>query len=97
MREVLTLPSAEADLAAIAIYTKERWGIEQAQKYLSGLRADIESLTKFPLMHPRHRSAHGEFRKAASGHHLVFYQIDDASITVVRVLHERMDFDEISG
>ncbi len=93
MHEVLLLPSAEADLDAIAIYTRERWGRSQAQRYIAALRADIEGLTRYPLANPRHASRHGEFRKLYSGHHVVFYQAGGLEVVVVRLLHERMNFE----
>lgn len=91
--EVLVLPSAQADLDDIAIYTKAQWGSQQARRYIVRLRFDIEGLDRFPLMHPAYESHHGSFRKLLSGEHLVFYQVGETTVEVVRVLHSRMDFE----
>lgn len=93
MYEIVVRPLAEADLDDIAIYTKERWGRRQARQYLAALRLDIDSLAQFPASNPKQASQHGEFRKLASGHHMIFYLTVPRQIVVVRVLHERMNFE----
>lgn len=86
--------SAARDIDAIADYTIERWGEEQARKYVATLRQDIESLREFARRYPEHLSRGRTFRKMASGHHIVFYLVSEETVDVVRVLHERMDFDD---
>ncbi|GGB49775.1 toxin ParE1 [Blastomonas aquatica] len=92
--KVVIRPAAAGDLEAIATYTKQQWGVRQAKRYVAALRIDIESLASFPTRHALYRSSDGhEFRKLSSGHHLVFYTIDERTVQVIRVLHERMDVD----
>jgi toxin ParE1/3/4 len=95
MYHVLVLPSAEADLDDIAIYTKARCGKHQARRYVSGLRHDIEGLAQFPSMHPAYESQLGQFRKLGSGEHLIFYMVCESTVEVVRILHNRMDVEDI--
>lgn len=89
--EVVTLPAAERDLEAIAVYTKRQWGSAQARRYMSALRLDVGSLAEFPMRHPVYRNTRCEFRKMRSGHHVIFYVVRDDRVEIVRVLHERMD------
>ena len=91
--EIRYRPAAEADFEDIADYTIERWGTKQARSYLSGLRADIESLAQFAMRFPEHESSGLDLRKMTSGHHLIFYLIDDGIVEIIRILHERMDVD----
>ena len=86
-------PEAAADLEDIANYTLEPLGRKQARSYISGLRADIESLSNFALRFPEHEPSGLGLRKTSSGHHLVFYLIDKDVVEIIRILHERMDFD----
>ena len=86
-------PEAAADLDDIANYTLERWDRKQARSYISGLRADIESLAQFAMRFPEHESSGLDLRKMTSGHHLIFYLIDDGIVEIIRILHERMDVD----
>lgn len=91
--EIRYRPAAEADLEDIADYTIERWGTKQARSYLSGLRADIECLAQFAMRFPEHESSGLDLRKMTSGHHLIFYLINDDIVEIIRILHERMDVD----
>jgi toxin ParE1/3/4 len=94
MYEVRLLSPAQADLDDIAVYTKARWGKDQARRYVSDLRHDIEALSRFPLMHPAYESRLGAFRKLSSGEHLIFYRVGETAIDIVRILHNRMDADD---
>lgn len=91
MPEVVVLPSAEADLDAIASYTKQQWGRDQARQYLASLRAEMEALRDFPQRHSRYDSMFGTFHRAPSGDHRIYYRLEGETIIVVRVLHSRMD------
>lgn len=91
MHDLVVLPSAEADLDEIAIYTKQQWGREQARDYLASLRAEMEGLARFPRRHPRYKSLFGEFHRAPSGDHRIYYRLEDETVIIVRVLHSRMD------
>lgn len=94
MHDVLLLPSAEADLDDIAIYTRKLWGKQQARRYVATLRFDMEALGEFPRMHPVYESRRGVFHKSASREHLIFCRIGETAVEVIRVLHNRMDVDD---
>src|SRR3546814_13560502 len=89
-----TLFRSEADLEDIAIYTKERWGREQARRYVARLRSNIEGLTRFPNMHPAYESRHGTFRKMPSGRTSGFFRVSTPTVEVARVLPNHIDFGE---
>lgn len=91
MIDVLLRPQAEADIENIADYTIERWGREQARTYLAALRADIAILSEFAERYPVHEQTGLGLRRMRSGHHLVFYLVEENAIEIVRVLHERRD------
>lgn len=89
--------AALSDIEEIARYTKREWGKDQARRYLSEMRETASSLSDFPSRNPLLQSKHGDFRKAASGEHFIFYLVEPDAIDVVRVLHKSMDVDEILG
>lgn len=93
MRGVWLRPAARRDLAAIWNYTAKEWGAQQADADTQTIYRGIAKLVAFPERHPHHGSRHGEFRKASSGRHLVFYQVGETMIEVVRILHDSSDFD----
>lgn len=84
---------ADADLAAIADYTIEKVGIKQARRYRDGLDRCFQMLAEHPM---RGRSATGlapKLRRWEYGSHVVFYVPDEQGVLIVRVLHQRMDFE----
>lgn len=91
MKPIRLRPPAQDDIGAIADYTIKLWGAEQARKYLTALRADIESLGTFSARFPHYGGRAKGLRQMPSGHHLVLYRIETDHIDVVRILHERMN------
>jgi toxin ParE1/3/4 len=91
MRSVAVRPEAEADIEDVADYTIEQWGAEQARHYVSDLRKAIEGLATNGLRHREEADVFPGLRRARSGHHLIFYLIDDERVDVLRLLHERRD------
>jgi len=81
-------PATKRDLAEIWLYTADRWGVDQAERYVLDIERDLEAAASgSPLVQPI-----DQFWRIRSGRHLcVFKRQDDGAIYVIRVLHERMD------
>ncbi len=82
---------AEADLAGIADYTIEAFGIHQARRYRDEFEGCFERLSRNP---GPGRNAEGlvpGLRRFEHRSHVVFYIRDDRGILIVRILHARMD------
>jgi len=91
MAEYRLASRAEADLAKIADYTIETFGIEQARRYRDAFETCFGNLAKNPhLGRSAERLAPG-LRRWEHGSHLVFYVEDERGVTIVRILHARMD------
>jgi toxin ParE1/3/4 len=86
-------PAARRDLAEIWLDTAERWSVDQAENYLTAIEARLGRICEFPESYPEFVSQHGSFRKAPSGEHLIFYLVHAHLVDVVRILHNRSDFD----
>jgi len=87
---VVYRPAALADLETIYDVTVRMWGLHQAEHYVSQIRATIERL----CVHPgsgREYDNIDQVRSIPSGRHLIFYSWRDDTITIIRVLHDRMD------
>jgi toxin ParE1/3/4 len=83
--------AAVADLDAIADFTADRWGNEQARLYLDALEARLTQLAYQPLIgRKRDELATGLLCFPVESH-VVFYCATDFGIAVVRVLHKRQD------
>lgn len=83
-------PLAVADLEDIWLYTFKQWSPEQADAYHHHLIAAIVALAKGGKVGRRTDIREGYF-KCAVGRHFVFYRHSDASLDVIRILHQRMD------
>lgn len=92
MTAVAFSPAARGDLDDIWDYTIRNWGEEQAERYVRAIAMMCAALADGT--HPG-RSIDGVragYRKQAIGSHVVFYRRAEAGgITVMRILHQRMD------
>ena len=82
---------AASDLEAIAEYTIERFGVDQARAYRDSLRTCFEQLSGNPGMGRRAEQLSPGLRRFEHRSHIVFYTRSDDEIVVVRILHARMD------
>jgi toxin ParE1/3/4 len=86
---------ADADLTSIYEYTLEKWGLEQLQIYQKHINQALELICQEPL------SARSKARDdLTSGcrlfhvqHHYIAYRVQENTIQIGRILHERMHFD----
>ena len=93
MSRYVLSPKAQADIDAIWDYTADRWSEEQADRYINDLRDAIETIARDlrrgkPCDHLRRG-----YRKYSFGAHVLFFRVATNVIEVVRVLHQRMDFE----
>lgn len=86
---------AVKDLSGIWRYTVDTCSRQQADQYVVGLLAAVKAIAKEPASMGRNcEFARSGYRKYPWGEHVVFYRFqDDGAMLVVRVLHEKMDFD----
>ena len=91
MRDIVIRPAAEADIEDAADYTIEKWGRDQARHYIGDIRKAIDRLAVDGFRYPEETPAYPGLRRMRSGHHFVFFLIDDDKVDVVRVMHERRD------
>ena len=81
-------PEAERDVAEIWLYTADNWGLDQADRYVLGIKDDLARADpNSPLVRP----IDGLWRLKSGLHLCIFRRDSDSEIVVVRVLHERMD------
>ena len=82
---------ARRDLDDIWSYTQSNWGVAQADLYVDALATRFVWLTENrKLWTPRDDIRAGLF-SYREGRHLIVFQETSEVLTVVRVLHERMD------
>jgi len=84
-------PTAESDLTEIWVYTCEKWGGVQADKYLDQLEDGMNQLIHHPSLGANYTHVLTGYRRLQVEHHAVFYQVQESEVLIVRVLHEDMD------
>lgn len=93
MSQVALSPKAKSDLSGIWDYTVKEWGVDQAEKYLRELWAAIQMQANDHTTSTDIRDVRPGYRKFGSGSHVIFFKLLDDGIDVIRILHQRMDFE----
>src|SRR3546814_17814161 len=91
MCSVVIRTEGEGDIEVSADYAITQGAAELACHYVGDLRRAIERLAVDGLRRPEEAELFPGLRRARSGHHFIFYLIDDERVDVIRVLHERRD------
>jgi toxin ParE1/3/4 len=84
-------PAATRDLEGIWQYTFDQWGVEQADRYIDVLTAAFDALAVAPKSAPARDHIRPGYRRRSVERPMVYFKIAPYGVTVVRVLHERMD------
>jgi toxin ParE1/3/4 len=84
-------PDAQADIDAIWDDTFLEWGIDQAETYVQQIRNSVSIVANNPLVGRDCSEIRPRYRKYPTGSHMLFYRLADNAVTVVRILHQRMD------
>ena len=84
-------PAARRDLSSIWDFTAETWDLQQAESYVTEIRAAIERVATSPGRGRACDDIRQGYRRYAIGSHLVFYRESGDGVDVIRILHQRMD------
>lgn len=84
-------PRALDDLKIIFQYGVNNWGRVKATSYLDHLKERLWHLTEYPEIGGSRHNLLPLMRSLVVKHHVVFYQIREQQIIVIRILHGRQD------
>lgn len=90
-RRVFVTVRAAVDVKEIWSFSADRFGADQADRYLDSLDATIQRAASHPMSGVDRGDLHEGLWSVGAGRHVVFYRFDDRDLTVVRVLHGAMD------
>lgn len=93
MTDPIFSPAAQYDIEGIYDYTAQQWGVTQAEHYVGTLRDICYGLAQGKKKGRDIGYVRTGYRKKASGSHFIFYQELSLGIEIVRILHQRMDFE----
>ena len=92
MSRFILSPRARGDLDAIWDYTVRTWSLDQAERYVLGIRDACEALAAGRRQGRSAEEIRAGYRKLAVGAHLLFYRMtEDGDVDIVRILHRSMD------
>lgn len=81
------------DIEEILIHSLDNWGLEQAETYKEGLENCLTLLSKNPYLGASVEWTKTELRSFPYKSHIVFYLVREVDIYVIRILHQRMDYE----
>jgi toxin ParE1/3/4 len=84
---------ADADVQSIAEESVKRWGLARAEKYILALHETFQRLADFPNIGRDASHIRAGYMRIESASHAVFYRKTESGVLIVRILHERMDFE----
>ncbi|MGB0429050.1 MAG: type II toxin-antitoxin system RelE/ParE family toxin [Bacteroidia bacterium] len=79
------------DLNSIWNYTVETWSEKQADKYYNIIVRQIDEISKNPQLGRSYYEVEENLLGLKVQKHIIFYQIKENTIEVIRVLHAQMD------
>ncbi len=93
--KLIVTTKARKDIKGILFYTKKQWGISQRTKYRGLLFHAMERLKQNPDMGRKWEGMAADHKYIRAGKHSIFYKIENKNaIHILRVLHQRMDFQQ---
>ena len=93
MKRLLFSPRAQADVEEIWEYSTQRFGAEQTDAYIREIQRAAQTIAKDPRRGRACDEIREGYRKFSVGSHVLFFRVAGESVVVVRILHQRMDFE----
>ena len=91
MAEYRLSPAAQRDLEGLFDYTAARWGLAQATRYTDAIEAACAEMAEAPFQGQDCSHIRSGYRRRGAEHHMIYFRPAEYGITVVRILHQRMD------
>jgi len=85
--------SAVQDIGSISRYTLATWGEEQQNSYIGGLYDKFEEILNYPSRWKFRNDLFPQCQIAKYSRHVILFIVKLECLTVVRVLHDAMDFE----
>lgn len=86
---------AQNDLESIWVYTFNNWSIEQADRYYYLILDEIEILSEKPYLGINCSYIRKDYYRSKVKSHFIFYKINRNQIEIIRILHQKMDVENI--
>src|SRR5262245_26610087 len=90
-RQIVVTSRARNDIETILAYTFRNWGADQERKYDRAIVRAFSNLRRFPLMGRVRDDLSSDLRSFPVEQHVIYYTVDDTSVTIVRILNPKID------
>jgi toxin ParE1/3/4 len=88
-------PKAKEDLDNIWLYSTEKWSVKHANKHFKSIMKHIEFISKNRNSGKQYDRILNGLRGSIFSSHIIFYITNEiGNVEVIRIPHQRMDFDE---
>lgn len=91
MKKLIFSPKATSDIDRIYDYTADNWGVDQAEDYTFAIRDCCQSLAKDTKRGRLLDSVKAGYLALSCQSHFIIYKSDARVVTVIRILHRRMN------
>ncbi|WP_118986962.1 type II toxin-antitoxin system RelE/ParE family toxin [Photorhabdus sp. CRCIA-P01] len=85
-------PKAEQDLEAIFEYSYQEFGLERAYQYIKNIDRAFHTLAEAPGLARNYSHVRPGVKSFPVASHIIFFRLMANGITIVRVLHQSMDY-----
>ncbi|WP_350303918.1 type II toxin-antitoxin system RelE/ParE family toxin [Photorhabdus viridis] len=85
-------PKAEQDLEAIFEYSYQKFGLEKAYQYIKDIDRAFHTLAEEPRLARSYSHVRPGLKAFPVASHIIFFRLMANGITIVRVLHQSMDY-----
>ena len=85
--------AAARDIDRIAGYSRRRWGVAVAVRYITGLWQAVRRIQRIPSIGSNYGDILESVRRYRFRSHTIYYVVLKDSVRVVRILHVRMSPD----
>jgi toxin ParE1/3/4 len=89
--KVVLKPAAQRDVRSILLHTSQRWGFAQRDAYREALDQACTTLSGNPLIGRARDEIAPNLRSHNVQQHVIYYRVEVETVTVLRVLHMKMD------
>jgi toxin ParE1/3/4 len=91
MKKLIFSPKATVDIDQIYDYTDEKWGHEQAEGYVFAIPDSCQALVEGIARGRKVSGIKPDYLALASGSHFIIYKDGVQTVTIIRILHRRMN------
>ena len=85
-------PKAIEDLESIYLYSAREFGTKRTDDYMHALEDSFKYLAEDPLLARNCDYISQDLRAFNIGSHVIFLKIKNYGISIIRILHQSMDF-----